>query len=457
MKSALISSNDSDRLILLFAGWGMDSRPFVSLRRPGYDIAVVWDYRDLTFDASLTAPYREVCVVAWSLGVVAAGILMPQIGSKVTRFLAVNGTFTPIDDERGIPQAVFNGTHDGLDERSLRKFYRRMAGSASLFAAFAATMPERPVDELKEELRSFVGRTVPGDVRMPDLAVAGMNDAIFPPANQLKAWENIPVVRTDDTHLPDFSALLDTYIIDKDIMSKRFGQRRSSYDGAAEVQSAIVGRLMQALSECGILSRAADVLEVGCGTGLLSRRIDRELSPEAQFTLWDIVGESPLSGPRRSFCCCDAELAVHDLPADSLDLICSASTVQWFNSPAAFFKECKRVLRPGGVLAVSTFCRGNIAEVEQSTGVALPVFTADEWIASLPAGMREIFRQECSDTLIFDTPAEVFRHLSRTGVNSLAASDSGAVLRRALKTYPLDCEGRAPLTYRSIIFLFVKE
>lgn len=35
-------------LILLFAGWGMSPAPFAGLTRSGYDIAVVWDYRDLS-------------------------------------------------------------------------------------------------------------------------------------------------------------------------------------------------------------------------------------------------------------------------------------------------------------------------------------------------------------------------------------------------------------------------
>lgn len=43
MKFKIIHRHPSERLILLFAGWGMDPHPFENIRRDGYDLAVVWD------------------------------------------------------------------------------------------------------------------------------------------------------------------------------------------------------------------------------------------------------------------------------------------------------------------------------------------------------------------------------------------------------------------------------
>ena len=49
------------RLILIYAGWAMDWRPFRGLEAHGYDIAVVWDYRELTADWSdILRRYDEV-------------------------------------------------------------------------------------------------------------------------------------------------------------------------------------------------------------------------------------------------------------------------------------------------------------------------------------------------------------------------------------------------------------
>ena len=74
MKHELVSYNGSTRLIIIFAGWAMDARPFRHLKRPGYDIAVVWDYRSMCIDWSFCKPYTEICVVAWSLGVYASAV-----------------------------------------------------------------------------------------------------------------------------------------------------------------------------------------------------------------------------------------------------------------------------------------------------------------------------------------------------------------------------------------------
>ena len=158
MQCKFIDKNDNRRLIVILAGWAMDSTPFEGLHRHGYDIMVVWDYRDFILDWNCTAPYDEICIVAWSLGVYAAAAASAPIAARVTLRLAVNGTLAPVDALRGIPPAIFQGTLDGLDERNLVKFYRRVAGSREAYARFAAAMPRRDISELKAELEEFLPR-----------------------------------------------------------------------------------------------------------------------------------------------------------------------------------------------------------------------------------------------------------------------------------------------------------
>ena len=126
MKHELIHSENSRRLLLIFAGWGMDAGVFGHLRRPGYDVMVVWDYRSFHIDWSCVESYEEICLMAWSMGVYAASETVQAIEHKITRRVAVNGTMSPIDDLKGIPQAIFYGTLEGLSEATLRKFNRRM-------------------------------------------------------------------------------------------------------------------------------------------------------------------------------------------------------------------------------------------------------------------------------------------------------------------------------------------
>ena len=78
----------ASRLILLFAGWGMSPRPLDDVSMPGYDVAVVWDYRDMSAPwLEELSGYEETVVVAWSFGVHAASRFMAshQIGRASCR------------------------------------------------------------------------------------------------------------------------------------------------------------------------------------------------------------------------------------------------------------------------------------------------------------------------------------------------------------------------------------
>ena len=68
--------------------------------------------------------------------------------------------------------------------------------------------------------------------------------------------------------------------VDKDLISKRFSKAVGTYDGAAAVQDAIAERMVSLLQyHDGRRGTAADgrnavgkVLEIGCGTGLFTRK-----------------------------------------------------------------------------------------------------------------------------------------------------------------------------------------
>ena len=94
MRYKFISRENNNRLILIYAGWGMDWRVFRHMRRHGYDIIIVWDYRQLTFDWSVVASYDEICLVAWSMGVFAASVTIHEILPRITKSIAVGGTPT---------------------------------------------------------------------------------------------------------------------------------------------------------------------------------------------------------------------------------------------------------------------------------------------------------------------------------------------------------------------------
>lgn len=459
MEVRFVSHNSNSRLILFFAGWAMDATPFVGLHRPDYDVAVVWDYRDMTLDTELFGSYDEICVVAWSLGVYAAALSTAAIEHKVTRRIAVNGTLHPVDDLYGIPRAVFEGTRRGLDQRALYKFYRRVAGSREAFETFGSNMPSRDISGLCDELDVFLaaGPLPPDAVVRFDIVLVGTSDAIFPQANQIRAWDGYEVETLEASHLLDFQTVLDRYVVDKQRVGERFAARRSTYNGEAVVQSNLAGRMMAEARKHGVFDAVTDVLEIGCGSGILTGPLAEAITSDARLVLWDIAGDAPALDRPADFVRCDAEIAVQSLPDSSLDLIASASTVQWFNSPARFFAESLRVLRKGAFALIGTFCKGNLAEVAECTGAALSLPDADGWKAMIPDGFEIVFAEEYCTQLSFDSPYGVFEHLRATGVNALDRSGADTVsIRKAAMRYPKAPDGTFKATYKPLLLILRK-
>lgn len=464
MKHAFISRTGADALLIVFAGWGMDERPFAGLSRPGYDIMVVWDYTDLDFDPAWTRGYGEIAVLAWSMGVQAAQLCHERVNSdgRVTARIAVAGTPLPVDDEFGIPAAVFRATLDNLSEKSVDKFMLRMCGGAAAFAAFAPRRPQRTLDSLRDELHAIGERARAGVLPMPrfDHCIVTSRDAIFPPANQRSAFASMDTVELDSAHLPDFQAIINEYFIDKTLVAERFDAARHSYDDNAEAQALIAGYLANLLRDKdtqAILARpAATVLEIGCGTGLLSRRI-LAMKPAASLLYWDICPQPPQDIAPEAYTRCDAETAIRDVPASSLDLIVSSSTMQWFNSPERFVIHALRALRPGGVLALSTFGRANMNETARASGVGLHLADAGVWrhaIASMPEAECILVR-ELAMQCRFPDALHALRHMSRTGVNAITRE--GVSARAVAGRMQPDADDSCTLTYAPLFLLIRKK
>lgn len=190
MKQLYIHQNHSPLLLLFFAGWGMDEKTFENYHTPDKDFMICYDYRTLDFDETLLLPYKEIHLVAWSMGVWAASQVMARTSLPIVQSTAINGTLYPIDEARGIAPAIFEGTLNGLNEVSLQKFRLRMCGSTAAYKEFAEMVPQRPLEELKEELAAIREQyhRSPSSPFVWDKAIIGNADRIFSPENQQHAW-----------------------------------------------------------------------------------------------------------------------------------------------------------------------------------------------------------------------------------------------------------------------------
>lgn len=204
-----VRNSGNRRLLLFFAGWGMDERPFRPFRPDeGEDCMVCCDYRSADFRPSLLAGYGEVRLAAWSMGVWmgsevwrAHGGSLPPLRAAV----ALNGTPCPIDATRGIDPRIYRMTERGMrDGRNAEEFYRRMCHTGEEFARFMELRPQRPATELREELEAlrtrYEARQGETTDEAPPLrwsrACIGEADRIFPPEAQRAAWDGQAEIRT---------------------------------------------------------------------------------------------------------------------------------------------------------------------------------------------------------------------------------------------------------------------
>ena len=212
MQQIFLQQQHSKNLVLIFLGYGQDQNPFNSLKTvTSDDIAIVFDYQDLSFDESLYQEYDQITLIAWSMGVMIAPIVLSKITSKIVKKIALNGTVQGIDDTLGIPASLWQATIDSLTEQTYLKFVRRMCSDASLYEEYLQNKPKRTIESFKRELISLqaIAKQRKQNNFEYDLAIVGNKDKIIAPKNQLLSWSN-SLVYIKQTEIAPYS--LETFI-----------------------------------------------------------------------------------------------------------------------------------------------------------------------------------------------------------------------------------------------------
>lgn len=251
-------------------------------------------------------------------------------------------------------------------------------------------------------------------------------------------------------------------MIDKAEVKYRFRKSINTYDRHARVQQCITGHLAE-LIKIYVAKVPDSILEIGCGTGFLTGKIQR-LFPTSILYINDLVEEMwrrtavKCSIPENR--CMEGDIETIKLPG-RYDLIVSASVFQWFIDPSATFRKLGQILSPGNLLIFSTFGEENLYELRNLTGTGLKYLTKEESEEILNDHFEIMHIEEERRTLYFQDPMEVLQHLKQTGVNAVGSSQiwtKGRLqqFRQDYKRYQVENRGYA-LTYHPLYFVCRKK
>lgn len=178
--------------ILFLPGWGMDPVPFRSIPADGYDVFMAYDYREIAPVALMeeTRSYPSLHLLAWSMGIWIAGKFLSGYRERFSSALAINGTLTPIDAEKGIASETYAAMIREFSSDRLEMFYRDMFDDDAGASRFLASRPDRSAASLREELRIMqekYAKLGPGE-DIFSRRLVGSRDRIFPARSQVRSW-----------------------------------------------------------------------------------------------------------------------------------------------------------------------------------------------------------------------------------------------------------------------------
>lgn len=190
-----LNKNNNDKLIIFFAGWSFDYKPFEFLACEDFDVLMIYDYNILTpfvKGRSGDFQYKQTYLIAWSMGVFTAYQMRDEL-PKFDKKIAINGTPFPVDDEFGIPQKPFLLTLRHAKTGLEGKFYQNIFNSTEEFERYMKNPVDRTIENRVEELQCLYDRikvTEKTYEHFYDKALVSTQDKIIPTKNQLKFWQD---------------------------------------------------------------------------------------------------------------------------------------------------------------------------------------------------------------------------------------------------------------------------
>jgi len=257
---------------------------------------------------------------------------------------------------------------------------------------------------------------------------------------------------------------------DKRQMRRSFEKAAKTYDEAAVLQREVSTRALERLDLVKI--NPAAIVDAGCGTGFALPSLHKRY-PRAVLVALDIAFNMLQKSRQRSpkwkqwtrtskavYVCGDNEkLPLH---AACADMLWSMLSFHWAKDLAAVFAECRRILKPGGLLMFTTFGPDTLKELRSAWAIDANVHVNsfidmhDIGDMMVAAGFSDPVMDMEYLTLTYDDIYSLMRELKAVGAHNVAMGrNRGLTGKRILKHIELRYEslrqaGRLPATFEVI-------
>ncbi len=216
----------------------------------------------------------------------------------------------------------------------------------------------------------------------------------------------------------------------------RFNDKADAYTQTAFVQKELAEWTLEWLAD-GSLPHSATVLELGAGTGLLTRGlVDLFAAVTATDEAQAMIAHGRSRVPAATWQPLDAwQPAAFKA---KVDLITSSGLLQWCPDPCAAFHRWRDTLHPGGKMVHGFFAAPTLPEWQEAAPGMSPVqwHPPEYWQAwAREAGFADVSIESRSWRIAFANARTLLRFIHRTGATSTAHRATPGALRKALQAY----------------------
>lgn len=253
-----------------------------------------------------------------------------------------------------------------------------------------------------------------------------------------------------------YTAPMNKQVSLKTAAAAAFGAAAQTYDDAADLQRMVAGAVGQRIAALSLASNPR-ILEIGCGTGFLSRALAdlapgelvlSDIAPAMLVRCRDMLGDVPAR-----FVMMDGEAP--GAAGWNFDLVCSSLAFQWFTDLERALGRLSGLLAPGGHLVFSTlaedsFCEWKAAHAALGLSPATRPYPS---VAALAALLPGLVITEQRITRRYADGRDFLNHLKQIGAQAAEEEyrplGTGA-LRRVLRRF----EAGIDVTYHVAIGVY---